>query len=78
MESKSEGRRRVERPKNRWINWELQDAKYLKISRWWMLARNRDVWRGIMRELSCCVNHDDYDDGELAWKYCGYPHIPKL
>ena len=36
-------RRKVGRPRSRWINVVLEDIKILKITNWWMIARNKDV-----------------------------------
>ena len=50
MESKAEGRRKIGRSKNRRMGGVLQDIRTLKIKNWWMLVRDRDVWRGVLRE----------------------------
>ena len=50
MKIKTGGRRIVGILKNRWIGGILKDVKYLKIRNWGMLARNIEVWRGILRE----------------------------
>ena len=49
-EYKPDGRRRVGRPKFRWMDGIIEDVKRLKITNWWMAARNREAWRKILRE----------------------------
>ena len=44
------GRRRVGRPKFRWMDGIIEDVKRLKITNWWMAAGNREAWRKILRE----------------------------
>ena len=40
----------VGRSRPRWMDSMLKDIITLKISNWWMVARNREAWRQIMRE----------------------------
>lgn len=50
MESKPEGRRKMGRPNLRWMDGILQDVKSLKLQNWWMVARDREAWRRMLRE----------------------------
>ena len=50
MEGKPEGRRGVGRPCSRWGDAVQEDVKKLKIQNWWTVARDREVWRRILRE----------------------------
>ena len=50
MEGKPEGRRGVGRPCSRWRDAVQEDVKKLKIQNWWTVARDREVWRRILRE----------------------------
>ena len=62
MESKSVERKSIGELKNRWMEGVILDVKHFKRSLWWMAARNREIWRVILREavtLGCCVNDDD-------------------
>jgi hypothetical protein len=50
-ESKSKERREDGREKNRWVDWVLQNVKYLAISNWCILVTNKEMWRENPREL---------------------------
>ena len=50
MEGKPEGRRGVGRPCSRWRDAVQEDVKKLKMQNWWTVARDREVWRRILRE----------------------------
>lgn len=47
---KPEGRRRIERSKLRWIHRVLEDIKELGVKNWWTVARDRKVWRKVLRK----------------------------
>jgi hypothetical protein len=47
MDCKSEGRRRTERPKLRWIAGVLYDMKKLGIKNLWTVVRDRGAWRKV-------------------------------
>lgn len=44
------GRRRVGRPRNRWMDDVLEDVRKLRITNWRELARRRDDWKRRLRE----------------------------
>lgn len=50
METKPEGRRKAGRPNLRWMDGILQDVKSLRLKNWWMVARDREAWRRMLRE----------------------------
>ena len=51
MENTPTGRRKVGRVSSRWTGGVLQDIKSLKTTvNWWMVARNRQAWRNILKE----------------------------
>ena len=50
MEGKPEGRRGVERPCSRWRDAVQEDVKKLIIQNWGTVARDREVWRRLLRE----------------------------
>jgi hypothetical protein len=50
MESKPEGRRSVGRPKLRRLDGVLEDLRKLGVKSWWLVARDRESWRKVLRE----------------------------
>ena len=50
IDGKPEGRRGVGRPCSRWRDAVQEDVKKLKIQNLWTVARDREVWRRILRE----------------------------
>lgn len=55
VESKLQRTRRVGRPNLRWIDGVLEDVKKLGIKNWWKVAKDRQVWRKILREAEAHV-----------------------
>jgi hypothetical protein len=49
--SKPEGRRRVGRPKMRWLDDVEEDLRKMRISGWRGKARRRDEWKSVLREV---------------------------
>jgi hypothetical protein len=45
VESKPEGRRKVERRRLRWLEDEENDIRELKVKRWRQKANNREEWK---------------------------------
>jgi hypothetical protein len=48
--SQPEGSRRKGRHKLRWLDSVLKDVKLLKVEAWWKKARDRNIWRRIIKE----------------------------
>jgi len=55
MESKPEGRRSVGRPKLRWMDGVLEDLRKLGVKSWWMVAKDRESWRKVLREAEAHI-----------------------
>jgi hypothetical protein len=45
-----EGSRKKGRPKLRWLDSVLKDIKLLEVETWWKKARDRNIWRRIIKE----------------------------
>ena len=43
-------RRKVGRPKLRWMDCVMSDIEKLGVKNWWMVARDRDRWRRLLKE----------------------------
>ena len=50
MDSKSEERKKILRPINRWMDGVLQDVRNLEINNWWMLFEHREDRKRILKE----------------------------
>ena len=50
MECKPDGKRKVGRPKLCWMDDEMDDIRTLGVRNWWMIAKDRDLWRKIMKD----------------------------
>mgnify|MGYP007063910716 CR=1 FL=1 len=50
LEFKVEGKRRVGRPRLRWEDCVTNDIRKLGIKNWWIAAKDRDLWRRILKE----------------------------
>ena len=50
MEYGISGGRRVGRPKLRWMDCVMNDIKKPGVENWWVVARDRDQWRRLLRE----------------------------
>jgi hypothetical protein len=60
MDCKPEGKRRIGRPKLRWIGGVLEDIKKLGKKHWWTVARDRKVGRKILREAKVHIGLYSY------------------
>ena len=49
MECKPEGRN-IGRPRLRWLDGVVEDTRRTGVKQWWMVAKNRESWRRILRE----------------------------
>jgi hypothetical protein len=50
MECKPEGRRSVGQPRLRWKDGVEDDLRKLKVKNWWMVTKDRESWKKILRE----------------------------
>jgi hypothetical protein len=50
FESKPEGRRKVGRPRFRWLDDVKNDLRVMKVKRWRKKAHNREEWASIRKE----------------------------
>jgi hypothetical protein len=50
MDCKEDGRRRIGRPKLRWIDGVLEDIKTPEVTIWWTVVRVREAWKLVFRE----------------------------
>jgi hypothetical protein len=50
FEDKPGGRRRVGRPRSRWIDVVENDIRTMRVKRWRTVATDREEWRRIVRE----------------------------
>ncbi|KAJ4438485.1 hypothetical protein ANN_14430 [Periplaneta americana] len=60
MGNKFEGKRSVGRPRLRWMDGVLEDLKKVGIKGWWLVARDRDTWKRVLRrprlKLGCSAD----------------------
>ena len=50
MGNKFEGERNVGRSRLRWMNGILENLRILRIKGWWLVARDREAWKRVLRE----------------------------
>ena len=50
MECKLDGKRKVGRPQLRWMEGVMDDTKTLRVKNWWRVAKDRDLWREILKK----------------------------
>jgi plasmid maintenance system killer protein len=50
LESKPEGRRKVGRPRLRWLDDAENDLRVMKVKRWRKKAQNREEWVSVIKE----------------------------
>jgi hypothetical protein len=48
FEGKLEGRRRIERPRMRWLEAVEKDLWEIKVKRWWQKVANRAKWASVI------------------------------
>jgi hypothetical protein len=51
FDSKPEGRRKVGRPRLRWLDDVENDLRVMKIKRWRKKAQNREEWASVIKEV---------------------------
>jgi hypothetical protein len=50
FDSKPEGRRKVGRPRLRWLDDVKNDVRVMKIKKWRKKAQNREEWASVIKE----------------------------
>jgi hypothetical protein len=58
LDAKLEGIKRVGRPNLRWMDGVVEDLRKSGIQRWWLVARDRQLWK-VLRLVVGCTNTDD-------------------
>ena len=51
MGNKFQGKRSIGRLRLRWMDGVLEDLRTLRIKRWWLVARDREAWQRVLREI---------------------------
>ena len=52
MKHKPIGKRKIERPKNRWLDQVGSDARNLGAVNWWRIAEDKNKWRQFLKARS--------------------------
>ena len=50
MGNKFEGKRSIGGPRLGWMDGVLEDLWKLRIKGWWLVARDREAWKRVLRE----------------------------
>ena len=50
MEYKPDGKKKVGKPKLHWMDDVMSDIRILGVRNWWTVAKDRDLWRKILKE----------------------------
>ena len=63
IDCKPEGRRRIGRPKLRWVDGVLQDMKKLGVKNWWTVSKDKEAWNRFFGKPIPTLGCRATDDG---------------